>query len=196
MLFDSKADKVLWLILVNDRKNRNKIIECINAIPVYVREQIVRLFQEYNSGASSVGISGVVGLFKGSLDYSVLISDGLFKLRLFKSVSNENLLQEIYELSLMLFSDDIYQKGIAYQIGEFKNEKRFVNNQGVFQVEETVNKYSLRNSSFGVMISRDDSVIPIRINLDSLPDDVNILDFSNKRSINTLVRRRNRGSKY
>lgn len=194
-MFDSLADKMIWLMLLSDRKNGKKIIECINIIPLFVREQIVNIFNEYNTGVSSIGVSGVASICYGTLNYSISINDDVFKLRIFKYVSNENCFEEMYEINLMLFSDDIFYEKDICQFGEFKYEKKSLNNYGDFQIDEIFNRYYMRNTSIGLVVSSDYSLIPTIVSLDNLLGDVDISYFTNKGNKNMLVRRRNRGSK-
>jgi hypothetical protein len=192
MLFDSLADKMIWLMLVSDRKNRNIIVEYINMIPLFVHEQIVTVFNEYNNGVSSIGVSGVASISDGSINYTISINDDQFKLRIFKYTSNENCFQEMFELSFMLFSDDIFYGKYTCQFGKFKYEKQFLNNYCGFQTDKIFNSYYMRNTLVGLIISNDYSLLPRIVSLDNLFDNDNISNFINKCNKNILVRRRNR----
>ena len=192
MLFDSLADKMIWLMLVSDRKNRNIIVEYINMIPLFVHEQIVAVFNEYNNGVSSIGVSGVASISDGSINYTISINDDQFKLRIFKYTSNENCFQEMFELSFMLFSDDIFYGKYTCQFGKIKYEKQFLNNYCGFQIDKIFNSYYMRNTLVGLIISDDYSLLPRIVSLDNLFDNDDISNFINKCNKNILVRRRNR----
>ena len=111
MIFNSCCEKVLWLILSGDEKNRNLIYEFINSIPIELMEKIndgLNRFNEYEYNKVSVlerEPDLLVGLFiSGAFSYLFNIDMVLGILTIERNFNGEYDIKIDNEAFVVLFS--------------------------------------------------------------------------------------------
>lgn len=203
MIFNENYDKVLWLMLLGNKNNSERIIEFIKSIPDEFLPVIQNTIEEYNKyrleNNSSLNVknrcfngefndgreyiycfsidneSGLLLLGRCSYEYGVYFND--FEMKLSSYVDNNQI--------------DIFSK---QKLGEISFDYRHVNNGDVVYLGESTNyNYVLvKLPSKYLVLSYDDdmSCLKTRMNIvDNIPNDYEINDTMR------LVKRKNNDNK-
>lgn len=179
MIFNRNFDRTLWLILNGEKYNKNLICDFICLIPESLKKQIDDAFVKYeevmnNSDTDILDREDIKGEFYvDNNKYYFILDMVLDKLTIGIKMLFNGEYQKLYELSLYgdSFIDKI-QKGDNYYLGRIEE---FITNKVV--------NYELFNNFIGVIVlTKESNSFPIykKININMIPDDININVVNNK----------------
>lgn len=109
MIINENLDKVLWLTLASDKKNRMGIANLIYSLPKEIIERIKIELQnkEVDGKLQEIEFSKAIGNFMDGLSlFNVRIYDNNLKIKLSRFNQNGQNSEEIYELDMILLPID------------------------------------------------------------------------------------------
>lgn len=194
MIFNNNFDKSLWLILASDKHRRMEIANFLNLIPKDVLDKISYHLKSDMAEDTTIKFNNATrDLLENTYLYKIEMSKKKLTIKYSKWGQSIDETEENFELSLVSlsedlikevgFSDSIYLGGCySNNVSLFLNAL-FVKCDGYFyyayfdDVKQKVVVEILGNK-----------VKEKSIDLNMIPDDINLCDLEDKKSINRLVR--------
>ena len=198
MIIDKKFDRALWLMLKADKNNRDEILEFMDSIPNELIEKIKKnliLFENTDK-------KKLTFLFgecqRGNRLYWFGIDKYFQEIDMGYKEHNGIVYRDVFEMSLLLDDQildvDYFDKK---DIGRIKYDINVRNIDGVCNVvEASENSYYLMRTLLGYMImfsiddNKDTKKYYRMIDINDIPDEINLESLKDMDNVDRLVRRR------